>query len=225
MEEFTLNSGCYYYYVGVTIRLLIVAFFAGLMESRLFLAVESSPVNNEDQVEMMGSGCSEYGTWNGCKNPFEAKCDPTEGKCLCKEPYSLYETGYCLRRILAINGPCWIDSQCLMTGTRCFSKEGKGDSLYMITESLWDDYINSNASELLIPGLCQCNIGYVFDLVEGKCIPRLIDTPCLSSYDCLRRSSFSRCVVNKCTCSTRHLYNSRSDKCIFYGEGNFLLVR
>nr|AYV89285.1 uncharacterized protein LOC107366134 [Tetranychus evansi] len=162
--------------------------------------------------------CQEYNSWNGCKNPFEAKCDSNEGKCVCTEANSLYENGYCLRRILAIHEACWINGQCLMTGTRCFTKDGKGDSLDSVIESLWVEYVSSNGSDLLIPGLCQCNIGYVFDLIEGKCIPRLIDTPCLTDYDCLRRSSFSRCYINKCICSLKHLYNSRSDKCVFFGD-------
>lgn len=163
--------------------------------------------------------CSEYDSVNGCINPLNSLCDDQVDRCTCKEKISIYMNGYCLKPIVYINGPCWISDQCVVTGSKCFTKDGKGEVLESIIDSHWNKFIQSNGSEFLVPGTCLCNIGYVFSFIEAKCIPRLIDSACITEDECQRRSQYSRCIQNRCACLTRYLYNYRNDRCIFAGEG------
>lgn len=162
--------------------------------------------------------CSDYNSQNGCKNPLNSVCDSEVNRCLCKE-VSLYVNGYCLKPIASINGPCWLSDQCVVTGSKCFTKDGKGVLLDRIADHLWDEFIQSNGSDHLVPGSCQCNIGFVYNFIEAKCNARLIDTVCGSDDECAARSTYSRCIHNKCVCLPRYLYNSRNDKCVYIGDG------
>ena len=187
--------------------------------SNTMLIVYSFFVTLETLIGQCYAVCKEYElSPNGCKNPFDSICDPLTNQCTCKDG-SINFDGHCLQLKEDLNEPCWVTDQCLAPKSKCFPKNGTTDWMQEISNTSWAKYLAENGSESSIPGVCLCNFGHVYDSEEKKCVPRLIDTPCLNHSQCPKRSSYTRCTNRKCGCAARHLYNPRNDRCVYVGEG------